>query len=372
MTKKEISPGEGQMKDLKYLLSLHTVPGIGSIRLKKLVDTFGTPKKAWEAKVSDLKNAGLGESVSSKLAETRKTFNPDKYFKEIEGLEIKILTVWDRDYPTLLAEIYDPPTVIYYKGNKALLNQKIIGVVGSRKVTGYGRMVTENLTADLVRAGLVIVSGLARGVDSIAHQTTLKENGLTIAILAGGIDRVYPPENTGLARQILESGGLILSEFPPHSPHLAGNFPSRNRIISGLSLGVLVTEAAEDSGSLITARQALDQNRSVFAVPGPINSQLSLGPSELIKNGAVLVINYQDILEDLGINLQPKSLDIKNVQLEEFEKEIISILSNESKHLDEICRQLKRKTPEISASLIKMEIKGLVKNLGGGNYVALV
>lgn len=360
------------MKDLNYLIALHSVPGVGSVRLKRLVDVFGGPKAAWEAKVSDLKKAGLGEIASKKLDEVRKTLDPDKYFEEVENLGIKILTIWDEDYPKLLAEIYDPPTIIYYKGNKDLFNKKAIGIVGSRKVTGYGRMVTENLTSDLVKSGLVIVSGLARGVDSIAHQATIKEEGATIAVLAGGIDEIYPPENTDLAHQILESGGLILSEFPPHWPHLAGNFPQRNRIISGLSLGVLVTEAAEDSGSLITARQALDQNRAVFAVPGPINSQLSQGPSELIKNGAVLVTNYKDILDELGLDLHQKPQSIKDVQLEDSEKEIIGLLNNETKHLDEICRSLNRKTSEISANLVKMEIKGLVKNLGGGIYTALV
>lgn len=246
-----------------------------------------------------------------------------------------------------------------------------IGVVGTRKVTGYGRTVTQKFTTDLTQKGLTIVSGLARGVDTVAHTAAIEGNGRTIAVLGGGLNQIFPPENASLVERIISGHGAVMSEFPPDYPALAGNFPARNRIISGLSLGVLVTEAAEDSGSLITARLALEQGRDVFAVPGPVTSLLSKGPADLIKEGARLTFTAQDVLTELGINTQVAT-PIKtsnSLDLTEVEKSILSCLENESKHIDEISRQLKRQVYEVSSALVKMEILGLIKNLGGGIYV---
>jgi DNA processing protein len=359
-------------KSLPYLLALHSVYGIGSVRLKKLVEHFKDPKEAWEAKLPELKKLGLDDKALARLDEKRKTVSPEDYFSDIKKNGIKVLTIWDKNYPTLLKEIYDPPAVLYYQGDISYLNRKAIGVVGTRKISGYGQQVTESLTADLVGAGLVIVSGLARGVDSVAHRTALKNGGKTVAVLAGGLNLIYPPENEKLAKEISSGNGAVISEFPPNYPHLAGNFPTRNRIISGLSIGVLVTEAAQDSGSLITARAALEQGREVFAVPGPINSFLSEGPANLIRNGAQLIMNYKDILDTLGLEYSPKNMDTKSIQLSGLDEEIIDCLDMDSKHMDDICRELRESTAEISANLIRMEIQGLVKNLGGGVYISQV
>ncbi len=245
--------------------------------------------------------------------------------------------------------------------------------MGTRKVSGYGRLVTEKLVSELVEAGLTIVSGLARGVDSVAHQTAVKEKGRTLAVLGGGLNHIFPPENTRLAEEIAKGFGAVLSEFPPDSPSLPGNFPARNRIISGLSRAVLVTEAAEDSGSLITARDALEQGRDVFAVPGPITSELSKGPLTLIKQGALLVTSADEILEELGLGkiINPRLQMTNSIVLSEAEQKIVDCLAPESKHVDEICRELKISAATVSAALIKMEISGLVKNLGAGVFIKI-
>ncbi|MBI4037230.1 DNA-protecting protein DprA [Candidatus Daviesbacteria bacterium] len=358
------------IKNLPYLVALHSVNGLGPIRLKALLNYFQDPKLAWEGSSKEILALGLPPKVVDLLIETRKKLDPEKYLEQIQKSGIKVLTIFDDTYPKLLKEIYAPPTVLYYKGEILPQDNKAVAVVGTRKITGYGRMVTEKLTKELVGFGITIVSGLARGVDTKAHQTAIENQGRTLAVLGGGLNRIFPPENTVLAEKIASGFGAVISEFPPHHPSLAGNFPARNRIISGLSLAVLVAEAAEDSGSLITAKLALEQGREVFAVPGPITSDLSKGPLMLIKQGAKLVTDAQEILEELGLegvkSAGPKVQNEKD--LTKVEQKILDCLTNEQKHIDEICRELKITAAEASAALVKMEIYGLVKNLGGGNY----
>lgn len=359
------------MKNLPYLLALHSIDGLGPIRLKKIIDYFKDPKLAWEAKERTLISLGIPTLVVEVLAKKRLDFDPFKYIEEIEKEAIKILTIFDDSYPQRLKTIYDPPVVIYYQGEILDQDRKALAVVGTRKMTGYGREVTRRFTTELVQKSLTIVSGLARGIDTIAHQTALEVGGRTIAVLGGGLNKIFPPENTGLVERIIDQHGAVLSEYPPDYPALAGNFPSRNRIIAGLSMGVLVTEAAEDSGSLITAKLALDEGREIFAVPGPVTSALSKGPADLIKEGARLAFCVEDILEELGIDkLQSENLKAPDyLKLSDDEKLIISCLENEGKHIDEIIREVSRSSAQVSATLVKMEIMGLVKNLGGGNYI---
>ncbi len=357
------------MNNIPYLLALHSIDGLGPIRLRVVLDYFKDPKLAWEANEEDLLKLGLFRNVVNRLIESRKKLEPETYAKKITDSGIKWVTVFDETYPKLLAQIYDPPTVIYYKGEPDW-SEKSIGVVGTRKITGYGKVATEQFTKGLVMGGLTIVSGLARGVDAEAHLTAVRENGKTIAVLGGGLNNIFPPENRGLAAKIADGFGAVISEFPPDYPSLPGNFPARNRIISGLSLGVLVIEAAEDSGSLITARSALEQGREVFAVPGPITSDLSKGPVNLIKDGARVVFNPEEILEELGLN-RVKSLESRvenGKNLSEEEKMVLECLENENRHIDEIGRSLKFPSPKISALLLKMEISGLVQSMGAGIY----
>jgi len=355
------------MNNIAYLLALHTIDGLGPIRLKALVDFFKDPKLAWEADSKEIRSIGIPQSVVDLLWEKRNKLNPQDYLANIEKMGIKWVSIFDENYPKLLSQIYDPPVVIYYKGD-LISGDKAIGIVGTRKITGYGKAVTEEFTRYLAGAGLTIVSGLARGVDTQAHKSAIETEGKTIAVLGGGLNKIFPPENIGLAQKISDGFGAVISEFPPDYPSVPGNFPARNRIISGLSLAVLVTEAAEDSGSLITARYALEQGRDVFAIPGPITSTLSKGPIDLIKDGARAVYSPQDILDELGINKSQSSKTKVQSELSEEERQVIEILENETRHIDEIGRMLNFSSAQISAILLKMEIAGLIRSLGGGNY----
>lgn len=358
------------MNNIAYLLALHSIEGLGPIRLKAILDYFKDPKLAWETNENQLIEIGIPKNAIQNLVSVRKSLSPEEFVNSIEKLGIKWITIFDEGYPKLLKEIYDPPVVLYYKGDPSVFNTKCIAVVGTRKMTGYGKIVTEKFISGLVGANLTIVSGLARGVDSEAHKRTIKETGKTIAVLGGGLKNIYPPENNSLAEQIILSSGIILSEFSPDNPSFPGNFPARNRIISGLSLGVLVIEAAADSGSLITARLSLEQGREVFAVPGPITSDLSKGPISLINEGARAVMEPEEILEELGIR-QAQGAKFKaqsTNELSEEEKKILEVLGQEQMHIDQICRKLTLTIAKVSATLLKMEIVGLVKNLGGGTY----
>lgn len=288
------------MNNIPYLLALHSIDGLGPIRLKAILDYFKDPKLAWEAKAEEFFKIGIYRNTVNLLIETRKKLEPKSYAQKIADSGIKWLTIFDENYPKLLAQIYDPPVVLYYKG-KIDWDNSAIAVVGTRKITGYGKTVTEQFTKRLSNADLTIVSGLARGVDTQAHLTTVAENGKTIAVLGSGLNNIFPPENKDLAAEIASGYGAVISEFPPDYVSFPGNFPARNRMISGLSKAVLVIEAAEGSGSLITARLALEQGREVFAVPGPVTSDLSKGPINLIRQGAIAVSSPDEILEELGI-----------------------------------------------------------------------
>src|SRR3989344_1206621 len=294
--------------DTAYLLALHSIDGLGPVRLKKILDYFKDPKLAWSADSEEIKRLGIPQNTVNLFLEKRTKLDPLGYMEDIQKSGIKWLTIFDESYPKLLSQIYDPPIVFYYKGDVDW-DSKSIAVVGTRKITGYGKAVTEGFTKDLSSAGLTIVSGLAKGVDSVAHRTTIDNKGKTIAVLGSGLNKIYPYENKKLAEEITQGHGAVISEFPPEYPSLPGNFPARNRIISGLSLGVLVAEAAEDSGSLITARFAIEQGREVFAVPGPITSTLSRGPIDLINEGAKAVFSADEILDELGLSHRSQSLD---------------------------------------------------------------
>lgn len=359
------------IKNIEYLLALHCVNGLGPIRLKALLDYFKDPKLVWEANLKEIISLGIPKPVVESLSLVQQKLNPQEYAEQIKKLGIKWLTIFDENYPKLLREIYDPPLVFYYKGEILPSDERAVAIVGTRKMTGYGKLVTEKLAKELAEYKVTVVSGLARGVDTQAHKTTILHRGRTLAVLGGGLKSIFPPENYQLAEQISSGFGAIISEFPPSAPSLPGNFPARNRIISGLSLAVLVTEAAQDSGSLITAKLALEQGRDVFAIPGPITSETSKGPTFLIKQGAKLVTEAAEILEELGISkIGNGGLRVENQnKLTETEKRIINCLVAENKHIDEICQELRVSAAIVSASLVKMEIHGLVKNLGGGIYV---
>lgn len=354
----------------RFWMGFNVFEGIGPLRFKLLLDFFGTAKKAYEASGEELRRIGLGEKLVGKFEEFRKNFDPDLYLVRVSKLGIEILTFDDKNYPEVLKEIPDPPPVVYVKTNnlKKIFQKKAVAVVGTRLPTAYGRKATEMIVEGLIASGLVVVSGLARGVDKIAHETTLNNGGLTIGVLGCGLDKVYPPEHKGLVEKIIENGGAVISEFPLGMDAVPGNFPARNRIISGLSLGVVITEAAKDSGSLITASHAAEQGREVFAVPGPITSPMSKGTAELIKKGAKLVSEVGDILEELQVKsykgAEPRSLK-ENENLSEEERRIVTILKDEDLNIDEIIRKTGLESGRIGSLLSLMEIRGLIKSYNG-------
>jgi len=263
-------------------------PGIGPVRFRLLLEHFGTAKKAWEAPLSD------------KFVDFRKKFDIDAYLQRLEKLHVSVLTLNNPKYPKLLGQIDDAPFLLYVKGRGSKINlDKTIAVVGTRRITEYGENVTKKLVRELVARGFTIVSGMAYGVDAVAHKTAIEAGGKTIAVLGCGIDIIAPPSNASLYWAIVNGGGAVVSEMPLGLRPAKGLFVARNRIISGLSRGVVVTEGADDSGALITARNAGEQGRDVFAVPGPITSELSRGPARLLKNGAKLVESADDIIEEL-------------------------------------------------------------------------
>lgn len=361
------------MDEKIYTLGFAAFPGIGTIRFEKLVAVCGSAQKAWYATDSELIKI-LGNAVGKKFSEFRKTFNGEKYAKEVAKKDMYLFTPKDKEYPVLLKELSHPPFILFVKGNISLLqNDKTIGVVGTRKVTSYGREVTEMFVADLVAQDVTIVSGMALGVDGIAHTTAVKNNGATIAVLGSGVDRPTPREHVNLYENILEHHGLIVSTFAPGEDASIGSFPARNAIIAGLSQAILVTEGAETSGSLITAQYAKKFDRFVFSVPGQITSHLSKGTNNLIKNGAIAVTSAGEILDRLGIIGFQKSRESENqkVRLSGSPEElsIVSILEQNGPLLfDEIVRKIGKDSKSIGSLLSLMELKGMIASDSDGKY----
>ena len=288
-------------EEKKYWLAFNSFFLFGPKKFNLLLSYFKSARIAWQAKEKQLYLLNLGQKTIEKFLSFRKNFNLEKYLEDLEKEKIKVVTLLDKDYPSLLKEIADPPFLFYLKTNltiKDCFSSPCLAIVGSRKITSYGRVVTQKLTTDLVKKGFTIVSGLARGVDVCAHQTTLNNKGKTLAVLGSGLNYIYPRQHLRISREIINQGALI-SEFPLDQTPKPGNFPIRNRIISGLSLGIVVTQAAKRSGTSIIASCAGDQGREVFAVPGPITSIYSEGTSQLLKKGAKLVTQVSDIIEEL-------------------------------------------------------------------------
>lgn len=357
------------ISELKYWVSFSRIPGIGRIRLSQLKEHFVKLEYAWKASAGELKRAGLDSKTAQAIVNFRARISPDTEMEKLERFQVKVLSCDALGYPQRLKEIYDYPPVIYVRGELLSEDECCLAVVGTRRASVYGRQVTEEIVADLARNGVTIVSGLARGIDSIAHRAALEAKGRTIAIFACGLDIVYPAENAKLAREIMEHGALI-SEYPLGTKPKADNFPRRNRIMSGLSLGVLVIEAGESSGALITVSHALEQNREVFAVPGSILSPNSRGTNRLIQEGAKLVMNCADILEELNLSVIAQQLEMKElVPVNETESRLLKELSSEPVHIDEVCRRSGLPIVTVSSTLAMMELRGVVKQVGGMNYV---
>lgn len=360
------------MDDRIYWLGLQfLMPGAGK-RLWKLVEYLGSPRNAWEAGVKELSGApGMGEEVPEGLVRRRSQLDPVREAARLEAMGITFLCHNDPGYPENLLKIYDPPPVIFIRGLLKSSDKLAVAVVGSRKPSPYGQVVAEKLAKDLVAVGITIVSGMARGIDTAAHKGALAGGGRTIAVLGCGPDVVYPRENRGLMEKIIENGAII-SEFPPGMHPEPWHFPVRNRIISGLSQGTVVVEAAERSGALITADCALEQGRDVMAVPGNVVSPLSRGPHRLIKQGARLVEGAGDILDELGLEKLfpvPEPGNEGAIKMSKEEETLYTLLSLEPVSMDELIGKSGLSPQKAMAALMYLELKGLTRQMPGKFYI---
>ncbi|MBI2552009.1 DNA-protecting protein DprA [Candidatus Uhrbacteria bacterium] len=389
------------MEEKLYYQALARFDKIGPVRLRTLLKTFPTVQHIWEASAQELAHTGLGEQVAAEFALWRRDQNLEKQWEELGKEGIQVITWDDQKYPALLKEIHDPPHTLFVRvarpivpspspshmgrgisnsslpldggGQEGVLqNPFTLAVVGTRMATTYGRQIVEQIVRPLARAGLTIVSGLALGIDALAHWATLNEQGTTIAVLGGGCDSatIYPTSNRALAERIVESGSALISEYPPKTLAMPFHFPHRNRIIAGMSRGTFVIEAAEDSGSLITAKHALEQNREVFTVPGDITRDTSKGPNNLLKMGAHPVLCAEDILDALNLQDLKATVEAKKILPDDpVEEKILAQLSGDAIHIDELIRETAFDAAKLSSALTLMEMKGKVRHIGGMNYV---
>jgi DNA processing protein len=356
-------------KDIKYWVGFSLIPGIGRVRFAQLENYFGHLADAWQAAPAELRRAGLDHRAIQAISAWRPKIFLDAEMEKLEHYRVKVLSYHDPGYPSQLKEIYDYPPLLYVRGALLPQDEWCLAVVGTRRATVYGRQVTEEMVTDLAQSKITIVSGLAKGIDPVVHRAALDAGGRTIAVFASGLDIVYPSENAELARQIMQQGALV-SEYPLGTHPRADNFPRRNRIMSGMSLGVLVTEADENSGAMITAQMALEQNREVFATPGSIVSPASRGTNHLIQEGAKLVRVYTDILEELNLMTVARQMEIEEVlPSSETESLLLRNLSAEPIHVDEVCRSSGLPISAVSSTLAMMELKGLVKQMGPMSYI---
>lgn len=320
-------------------------------------------------KKSDLVPVGFSDETSQELCEFISKFNVDTELAALQKNNISYVSRQSSHYPELLSEISDAPFILYIKGKVEALSGLNLAVVGSRRHTHYGTQVLENILPNVVACGVQIVSGLAYGIDAFAHKITLGASGITVAVIGSGLDNVYPSENRILAEKIIEGGGAIVSEYPLGTAPLRQHFPARNRIISGLSKGTLVVECDIKSGAMITAHHALEQNRDVFALPGPITAPTSMGPNSLIKMGAKPITEAKDIVENFNLRWQGDKTQVMIAPVTENEKEIYALINSEPVHVDIIVEQSKLKSDEVGSTLLFLEMKGLIRNIGAANYV---
>lgn len=359
------------MDDKRYWIGFTLVKGVGAVRFQRILEQFGDAETAWRATPADLARAGLGLKMIERLVAVREKVDLSLIWDQIQAKGIQVLTWMDEAYPQRLKEIEQPPPVLFLRGEITPEDTWAVAIVGTRKVTSYGRQITEEISTYLAANGVTIVSGLARGVDAIAHNAALKAGGRSLAVLGSGVDRIYPPENRALAEKMVEHGA-VLSDYTPGTPPEASNFPPRNRIISGLSMAVIVIEAGETSGALITAEFAAEQGREIFAVPGNILAPQSKGTNKLIQQGALPLLSASDILQALNLTRMGQQKAARKVlPADEMEAKLLEALGEEPQHVDEIRNQTGLPVEKVSATLVMMELKGLVRQVGNMQYVAV-
>ena len=359
------------MEEKAYWVGWNLVKGVGAVRFKQLLDFFGSAELAWNAPGSALLSAGMPQKVIDRHYQIKNQVDLDRIMDRISANAIRVVT-WDEDeYPRRLKEINQSPPVLFIKGSINVEDDWAVAVVGTRRVTPYGRQVADELGRFLAQNGVTVISGLARGVDAIAHHAALEAGGRTIAVLGSGVDVIYPPEHRKLATEIIQQGALV-SDYPVGTQPDGVNFPPRNRIISGLSLATVVVEAGEKSGALITAEFAVDQGKDVFAVPGSILNAQSEGTNRLIEQGARPLLKFGEILETLQLEQIPeKQLTRKLNPMTSLEQTLFSQLTSDPTHIDQLCEKTGLSITDVSATLTMMELKGLVSQVGGMNYIAM-
>jgi DNA processing protein len=367
-------------------LAISLTPGVGPTKARKLIEHFGSAEAVFRASLTELESTNIQAVSAQSLATGKSAELAREEIARAAAADVIMVSMDDPSYPPRLKEIYDPPLILRVRGNAEVLTKPGIAMVGTRHPTPYGSGMAERLACDLAAQGLVIISGMARGVDTASHRGAISAKGKTVAVFGTGVDVIYPKENSRLAEQILALGGALISEFPLGTFAAPQNFPIRNRIISGMSVGVLVVEAAEYSGTRITARCALEQNRDVFAVPGNVTNKNSWGPNTLIKQGAKLVATWEDVWEDLPAEVRlaltppasPESPGASSASLfpdeglPPHEKRILSLLkADEATHIDEIVERLENQlsSSEIFAALFELELAGKVRQMPGKNFV---
>jgi DNA processing protein len=352
-----------------YWVALNKVSGIGAVRMASLLDVCGSASAVWRASIHDLQAAGLDRRSLENLLKARREIDVAAEWERVRRAGVQVLTLMDDDYPANLRQIDAPPPLLFVRGALEPSDVLAIAIVGTRRATVYGREVAHTISRDLATAGITVVSGLALGIDTIAHTSALDAGARTVAVLGCGVDQIYPPDNRGLAKRIADQGAII-SEYPLGTRPDAANFPPRNRIISGLSKGVVIVEAGQRSGALITARFAAEQGREVFAVPGSILHPGSAGCNTLIQQGATPLLAVDNILE--ALNLEHAALQRAahgSLTADPLENAILRCLSREPHHIDEIVRQTAMPAPQVSGLLAVMELKGLVRQVGALTYV---
>ena len=357
--------------DRLYWVGFNLVKGIGAVRFRALLEAFGDAQTAWQASGDELRQAGLSQKIVDNLIKLRSEVSLERVAERLQQHQVTILTWDDEAYPRRLKDIDQPPPVLYLRGTLEEQDDWTVAVVGTRHVTAYGRQVADEVSGTLARSGVTVVSGMARGVDTIAHQAALNAGGRTFAVLGCGVDVVYPPENRRLAAQIIEHGALI-SDYPLGAAPESQNFPPRNRSISGISQAVIVVEAGVTSGSLITATFAAEQGRDVFAVPGSILAPQCQGTNRLIRDGAAPLLSPQDVLEALNLEMVTEHRSARvALPTEPVERQLYQVLGREPMHVDDIRTQANLPIERVSATLAMMELKGTVRQLGGMFYVAV-
>jgi DNA processing protein len=354
-----------------YWIGFNLVKGIGAVRTQMLLDAFGDLQTAWKASTGALRQAGLSQKLVETFIQVRAEVDLELVWNNIQKQGIHVLTWEDPEYPRRLKDIDQSPPVLYIRGEYHQDDEWAVAIVGTRRVTAYGRQVTAEIAGALAHSGVTVISGLARGVDAVAHQSALDAGGRSLAVLGNGVDRVYPAEHRLLADRLAKSGALI-SDYAPGTPPEAINFPPRNRIISGLSMAVVVVEAGERSGALITANFAAEQGKEVFAVPGNIHVPQSAGTNRLIQQGAHPFLSVQDMLESLDLTLVSEQRSMrKAIPADEFEARLLGMLAEQPLHVDDISQQADLPIAMVTSTLALMELKGMVRQVGGMQYIAV-